>query len=136
MLSAWTPAGFTVQEKLFDSEEGKRAEEAVGCSGGIYIGVGHCVLGYRDCEYPTAKPRKDGFVIRVVIGLQNKISTAKTFNGNKDLDRFLHDTHRYVSENTQETTLRYHKYQKLFPSSPAVICQILFSLISVLYPYI
>ena len=30
-----------------------------------YIGVGHCVLGYRDCEYPTAKPRKDGFVIRV-----------------------------------------------------------------------
>ena len=36
----------------------------------------------------------------------------------------------------RETALRYHKYQKLFPSSPAVICQILFSLISVLYPYI
>ena len=30
-----------------------------------YIGIGHCVLGYRDCEYPTAKPRKEGFVIRV-----------------------------------------------------------------------
>ena len=36
----------------------------------------------------------------------------------------------------RETTLRYHKYQKLFPSSPAVICQILFYLISVLYNYI
>ena len=51
--------------EVFDSEEGKRAEEAVGVFPEEYIGVGHCVLGYRDCEYPTAKPRKDGFVIRV-----------------------------------------------------------------------
>ena len=30
-----------------------------------YIGIGHCVLGYRSGEYPEAKARKDGFVIRV-----------------------------------------------------------------------
>ena len=64
MLSAWTPAGFTVQEKFFDSEEGKELKKQWGVPE-EYIGVGHCVLGYRDCEYPTAKPRKDGFVIRV-----------------------------------------------------------------------
>ena len=50
--------------KVFDSEEGKELKKQWGVPE-EYIGVGHCVLGYRDCEYPTAKPRKDGFVIRV-----------------------------------------------------------------------
>ena len=50
--------------KVFDSEEGKtlKAEWGVPES---YIGIGHCVLGYRSGEYPEAKARKDGFVIRV-----------------------------------------------------------------------
>ena len=50
--------------ELFDSEEGKalKAEWGVPES---YIGIGHCVLGYRSGEYPEAKARKDGFVIRV-----------------------------------------------------------------------
>ena len=56
--------------EVFDSEEGKELKKQWGVPE-EYIGVGHCVLGYRDCEYPTAKPRKDGFV--------NKISTAKNF---------------------------------------------------------
>lgn len=50
--------------EVFDSEEGKalKAEWGVPES---YIGIGHCVLGYRSGEYPEAKARKDGFVIRV-----------------------------------------------------------------------
>lgn len=50
--------------EVFDSEEGKELKKQWGIPD-EYIGVGHCVLGYRDCEYPTAKPRKEGFVIRV-----------------------------------------------------------------------
>ena len=50
--------------EVFDSDEGKalKAEWGVPES---YIGIGHCVLGYRSGEYPEAKARKDGFVIRV-----------------------------------------------------------------------
>ena len=50
--------------EVFDSEEGKalKAEWGVPES---YIGIGHCVLGYRSGEYPEAKARKDGVVIRV-----------------------------------------------------------------------
>lgn len=50
--------------EVFDSEEGKalKAEWGVPES---YIGIGHCVLGYRSEEYPEAKARKDGFVIKV-----------------------------------------------------------------------
>ncbi|WP_448782820.1 nitroreductase family protein [Blautia sp.] len=50
--------------EVFDSKEGKalKAEWGVPES---YIGIGHCVLGYRSGEYPEAKARKDGFVIKV-----------------------------------------------------------------------
>ena len=50
--------------EAFASEEGKalKAEWGVPES---YVGIGHCVLGYRSGEYPKAKARKDGFVIRV-----------------------------------------------------------------------
>ena len=50
--------------EVFDSEEGKalKAEWGVPES---YIGICHCVLGYRSGEYPEAKARKDGFVIKV-----------------------------------------------------------------------
>ena len=51
-------------KEVFDSEEGKELKKQWGVPD-EYIGVGHCVLGYRDCEYPAAKPRKEGFVIRV-----------------------------------------------------------------------
>ena len=50
--------------EVFASEEGKawKAEWGVPES---YVGIGHCGLGYRSGEYPKAKARKDGFVIRV-----------------------------------------------------------------------
>ena len=50
--------------EVFDSEEGKELKKQWGVPE-EYVGIGHCVLGYRDCEYPDAKPRKEGFVIRV-----------------------------------------------------------------------
>lgn len=28
-----------------------------------FVGVGNCVLGYRDCEYPEPKPRKENYII-------------------------------------------------------------------------
>ncbi len=42
--------------EVFETEEGKALKAKWGL-GDNYIGVGHCILGYRDCEYPTAKPR-------------------------------------------------------------------------------
>lgn len=50
--------------EVFDSEEGKELKKQWGIPE-EYVGIGHCVLGSRDCDYPQAKPRKDGFVIRV-----------------------------------------------------------------------
>ena len=48
----------------FDSPEGKALLEEWGIHGD-YEGIGHCILGYRSCEYPEAKPRKEGTVIRI-----------------------------------------------------------------------
>lgn len=50
--------------EVFDSEEGKELLKEWGIDGD-YIGVGHCILGYRDCELPQAKPRKENYVYRV-----------------------------------------------------------------------
>lgn len=48
----------------FESEEGKALLKKWGLEGD-YVGIGHCILGYRDCEYPEAAPRKDDLVIRI-----------------------------------------------------------------------
>ena len=32
---------------------------------GDYIGIGHCILGYRDCESPVARERKANYIYRV-----------------------------------------------------------------------
>lgn len=50
--------------EVFDSEEGKALLKEWGIEGD-YVGVGHCILGYRDCELPQAKPRKENYVYRV-----------------------------------------------------------------------
>ncbi len=49
----------------FDCEEGKALLKKWGIEGDCYEGVGHCILGYRDCEYPDAKPRKENYIYRV-----------------------------------------------------------------------
>ena len=51
-------------KEVFDSEEGKALLREWGVEGD-YIGVGNCILGYRDCEYPAAPERKEGRVFRV-----------------------------------------------------------------------
>ena len=48
----------------FASEEGKQLLKEWGIDG-EYEGVGHCILGYRDCEYPEAKERKSDYIVRV-----------------------------------------------------------------------
>lgn len=47
--------------EMFESEEGKKLMRAWGIDENLK-GVGHCILGYRDCEDPQAKPRKENFV--------------------------------------------------------------------------
>ena len=48
----------------FDSEEGKALLSKWGIEGD-YVGIGHCALGYGDCETPKAAPRKDKYIYRV-----------------------------------------------------------------------
>lgn len=45
----------------FESEEGKELLKSLGIEGN-YEGIGHCILGYADCEDPTPIPRKDNYV--------------------------------------------------------------------------
>jgi nitroreductase len=47
--------------QVFSSEEGKKLLEKWGIDR-KYEGIGHCVLGYVDGDYPEAKPRKEDYV--------------------------------------------------------------------------
>ena len=48
----------------FESEEGKELLKSLGIKGD-YVGIGHCVLGYVDGEYPGIPERKDNWVYYV-----------------------------------------------------------------------
>lgn len=45
----------------FESDEGKALLKSWGIEGN-YIGIGHLALGYRNCEYPTPRPRKKDYI--------------------------------------------------------------------------
>ena len=45
----------------FESEEGRQILRDLGIEGD-YEGIGHCILGYADCEEPQPKPRKASYV--------------------------------------------------------------------------
>ncbi len=47
--------------EVFETEEGKQILKDLGIEGD-YVGVGNCILGYTDGEYPEAKPRKENWV--------------------------------------------------------------------------
>lgn len=49
--------------EMFASEEGKAILRGWGAEGD-YEGVGVCILGYGDGEYPAPKARKAGYIIR------------------------------------------------------------------------
>lgn len=50
--------------EMFESPEGKVLMEQWGLTDN-YAGVACCILGYPEGELPEAKPRKDGYVVRV-----------------------------------------------------------------------
>lgn len=58
--SCWVHRAYEV----FESDEGKQLLKECGIEG-EYRGVGNCLLGYRDCDYPLAKERKKDFVYYV-----------------------------------------------------------------------
>lgn len=46
----------------FESDEGKELLKRWGIDENKYVGIGHCILGYRDGEYPNPKPRKKDYI--------------------------------------------------------------------------
>ena len=48
----------------FESAEGKELLKEWGLPENL-VGIGHCILGYRDCEYPEAKERKANYIVRL-----------------------------------------------------------------------
>ena len=51
-------------KEVFETEEGKELLKKWGVEGDL-VGIGNCILGYRDCEYPASPERKEGRVYRV-----------------------------------------------------------------------
>ena len=47
---------------MFESEEGRKIAREWGVSEN-YIGIGNCVLGYVEGDYPETKPRKENYII-------------------------------------------------------------------------
>ena len=48
-------------KEVFETEEGKQILADLGIEGN-YVGIGNCILGYVDGDYPEAKPRKENWV--------------------------------------------------------------------------
>lgn len=50
-------------KETFESEEGKAILRELGIEGDLE-GIGNCILGYADGDYPETRPRKSGYVIK------------------------------------------------------------------------
>lgn len=50
--------------EVFETEEGRALLKKWGIEGD-YVGVGHCILGYRASELPASKARKEQYIYRV-----------------------------------------------------------------------
>lgn len=48
----------------FESEEGKKILRSLGITED-YEGIGHCILGYADCDIPLPKERKENYIYRI-----------------------------------------------------------------------
>ena len=51
-------------KEMFESEEGRAILAELGVEGDL-VGIGNCIIGYPDCEYPETRPRKENYVYRV-----------------------------------------------------------------------
>ena len=45
--------------------EGKRILNDLNIDSDKYVGIGHCILGYRNIDLPDAKPRKSDYIVYV-----------------------------------------------------------------------
>ena len=68
-LSKWNELGIGScwihrAKEEFESEEGKELLKSLGIKGD-YVGIGHCVLGYVDGEYPGIPERKPNWVYNI-----------------------------------------------------------------------
>lgn len=48
----------------FETEQGKALLASLGITGD-YEGIGHCILGYPDCEHPDAAARKEDYIYHI-----------------------------------------------------------------------
>ncbi len=51
-------------KEMFDTEEGKAILRSLGIEGD-YEGIGNCILGYGEGDYPEARPRKGNYIYLV-----------------------------------------------------------------------
>ena len=51
-------------KESFETDEGRALARSWGVPDS-YIGVGTAILGYRSGEYPTPRPRKEGYIVKV-----------------------------------------------------------------------
>jgi len=49
-------------KEVFETEEGKAILAELGIDASKYVGIGNCILGYVNGDYPEAKPRKENYV--------------------------------------------------------------------------
>ena len=49
-------------KEVFETEEGKAILRELGIDDTKYVGIGNCILGYVNGDYPEAKPRKENYV--------------------------------------------------------------------------
>ena len=49
-------------KEVFETEEGKAILRDLGIDDTKYVGIGNCILGYVNGDYPEAKPRKENYV--------------------------------------------------------------------------
>ena len=49
-------------KEVFETEEGKALLTDLGIDANKYVGIGNCILGYVNSDYPEAKPRKENYV--------------------------------------------------------------------------
>ena len=48
-------------KEMFECEEGKAILAELGIEGDL-VGIGNCIIGYPDGEYPATRPRKENYV--------------------------------------------------------------------------
>ena len=49
-------------KEVFETEEGRAILTYLGIDTNKYVGIGNCILGYVNGDYPEAKPRKENYV--------------------------------------------------------------------------